>query len=119
MPNLRPRQEDEPVLEQLNISYANQTKGKSYSDEEDRFLLVQLSKHGYGVDDVYERIKREICEWPAFRFDWYVTLHQTDKVCDAATQVYQIEDGSRAGSTLSDACWTSLERERGRKTCQI
>lgn len=59
-------------FQQLSIHYANQTKGKAYSEEEDRFLLVQLSKYGLGTDDVYERIKREVNDWPSFRFDWCV-----------------------------------------------
>lgn len=59
-------------LQQMKIVYANQTKGKSYSDDEDRFLLVELAKYGVGKDDTYEKIKRDINEWPAFRFDWFM-----------------------------------------------
>ena len=58
--------------QQLSIPYGGQTKGKQYTEEEDRFLLVQLSRAEYGNDEVYESIKRAICEWPAFRFDWCV-----------------------------------------------
>lgn len=56
----------------MKIVYSNQTKGKSYSDDEDRFLLVELAKYGVGKDDTYEKIKRDINEWPAFRFDWFL-----------------------------------------------
>ena len=59
-------------LQQMKIVYANQTKGKSYSDDEDRFLLVELAKYGVGKDDTYDKIKRDINEWPAFRFDWFM-----------------------------------------------
>lgn len=59
-------------LQQLKIVYANQTKGKSYSEDEDRFLLVEIAKYGVGQEDAYERIKRDINEWPAFRFDWFM-----------------------------------------------
>ncbi|GAA5977723.1 hypothetical protein JCM5350_002330 [Sporobolomyces pararoseus] len=59
-------------LQQMKIVYSNQTKGKSYSDDEDRFLLVELAKYGIGKDDTYDRIKRDINEWPAFRFDWFL-----------------------------------------------
>ena len=59
-------------LQQLKITYANQTKGKSYSEDEDRFLLVEIAKYGVGKEDAYERIKRDINEWPAFRFDWFM-----------------------------------------------
>jgi SWI/SNF-related matrix-associated actin-dependent regulator of chromatin subfamily A member 5 len=54
-------------LQQLQIHYLNQTKGKSYSEEEDRFLLVTLSKIGMGSEDVWEKVKREVLEWPGFR----------------------------------------------------
>jgi SWI/SNF-related matrix-associated actin-dependent regulator of chromatin subfamily A member 5 len=56
-------------LQQLQIHYLNQTKGKSYSEEEDRFLLVSLSKIGMGSEDVWEKVKREVLEWPGFRYD--------------------------------------------------
>jgi hypothetical protein len=56
----------------MKIVYSNQTKGKSYSDDEDRFLLVELAKYGVGKEDTYEKIKRDINEWPAFRFDWFL-----------------------------------------------
>lgn len=59
-------------LQQMKIVYSNQTKGKSYSDDEDRFLLVELAKYGVGKEDTYEKIKRDINEWPAFRFDWFL-----------------------------------------------
>lgn len=59
-------------LQLLKIAYGGQTKGKSYSEEEDRFLLVQLSKYGIGKEDTYDLIKRDISEWPAFRFDWFL-----------------------------------------------
>lgn len=58
-------------LQLLKIPYANQTKGKTYSEEEDRFLLVMLAKYGVGADDTYERIRHDILEFPAFRFDWW------------------------------------------------
>lgn len=56
-------------LTQLKIVYANQTKGKSYSEDEDRFLLVEIAKYGLNSE---ERIKRDIMEFPAFRFDWFI-----------------------------------------------
>src|SRR5579862_166404 len=57
-------------LQQLQIQY-NQNKGKVYTEEEDRFLLVQLDKFGVGREDLYERIREEIRESPLFRFDWF------------------------------------------------
>jgi SWI/SNF-related matrix-associated actin-dependent regulator of chromatin subfamily A member 5 len=57
-------------LQQLQIQY-NQNKGKVYTEEEDRFLLVQLDKFGLGREDLYDRIREEIRESPLFRFDWF------------------------------------------------
>jgi len=57
-------------MQELKIQYG-QNKGKSYSDEEDRFLLVRMHHHGIDRDDCYELIKRDIGEWPLFRFDWF------------------------------------------------
>lgn len=53
-------------LQELKIVYG-QNKGKAYSDEEDRFLLVRMHHHGIDRDDCYELIKRDIGEWPLFR----------------------------------------------------
>lgn len=56
-------------MQELEFSYPT-TKGKTYSEEEDRYLVCRL--HNYGpVDDVYERIKKDISEFPMFRFDWF------------------------------------------------
>ncbi|KTW28151.1 hypothetical protein T552_02010 [Pneumocystis carinii B80] len=57
-------------LQQLKIMY-NQNKGKSYTEEEDRFLLVKLNEYGLGTEDVYERLREEIRISPLFRFDWF------------------------------------------------
>lgn len=58
-------------LQLLKIKYQNQTKGKSYSEDEDRFLLVSLAKYGVGKEDTFDLIKRDIATFPAFRFNWY------------------------------------------------
>ncbi|PWN50758.1 hypothetical protein IE53DRAFT_374447 [Violaceomyces palustris] len=58
-------------LQQLKITY-NQAKGKSYSEEEDRFLLVKLAEYGLGAEDVYEKIKRDVTSHAGFRFDWFI-----------------------------------------------
>jgi hypothetical protein len=57
-------------LQQVKFVYG-QNKGKAYSEEEDRFLLVMLQKYRYGTDDIYEKIRSEIKKSPLFRFDWF------------------------------------------------
>ena len=59
-------------LQQLSITYPIQSRTKTYSEEEDRFLVCALARHGVGSDDVFDRIKREILEYPGFRFDWFI-----------------------------------------------
>ena len=57
-------------MQELELNYPT-TKGKVYSEEEDRYLLCRLNHYGMRADDVYERIKRDITEFPVFRFDWF------------------------------------------------
>jgi SWI/SNF-related matrix-associated actin-dependent regulator of chromatin subfamily A member 5 len=54
-------------MQELKFQYG-QNKGKHYSEEEDRFLLVRMHHHGIDRDDCYELIKRDIGEWPLFRW---------------------------------------------------
>ena len=59
-------------LQQLKIQYTVSTTNKKvYTEEEDRFLLVMLDKHGIDVEGLYETIRDEIRESPLFRFDWF------------------------------------------------
>ena len=58
-------------MQELELNYPT-TKGKVYSEEEDRYLLCRLDHYGMQVDDVYERIKRDISEFSVFRFDWFL-----------------------------------------------
>ena len=57
-------------MQELELNYPT-TKGKVYSEEEDRYLLCRLNYYGMRADDVYERIKKDITEFPVFRFDWF------------------------------------------------
>lgn len=57
-------------MQELELNYPT-TKGKVYSEEEDRYLLCRLFHYGMQTDDVYERIKKDITEFPVFRFDWF------------------------------------------------
>ncbi|KAF2003630.1 hypothetical protein P154DRAFT_519858 [Amniculicola lignicola CBS 123094] len=59
-------------LQQMTIKYTVSTTNKRvYTEEEDRFLLVMLNKHGVEGDIIYEKIRDEIRESPLFRFDWF------------------------------------------------
>lgn len=58
-------------LSQLKIVYA-QNKGKVYTEDEDRFMLVKLNEHGLQREDIYDILRNEIRESPLFRFDWFI-----------------------------------------------
>ncbi|KAK0958746.1 chromatin remodeling complex Adenosinetriphosphatase [Friedmanniomyces endolithicus] len=59
-------------LQQLKLSYTVSTTNKKvYTEEEDRFLLVMLHKHGIDTEGLYEKLRDEIRESPLFRFDWF------------------------------------------------
>jgi SWI/SNF-related matrix-associated actin-dependent regulator of chromatin subfamily A member 5 len=59
-------------LQQLKLNYTVSTTNKKiYTEEEDRFLLVMLNKHGLDSEGLYEKIRDEIRESPLFRFDWF------------------------------------------------
>lgn len=57
-------------LQQLRLNYGG-SKGKNFTEEEDRFLLVMLAKFGFSTDDVYDKIRQEIKRSSMFRFDWF------------------------------------------------
>lgn len=59
-------------LQQLKLNYSVSTTNKKvYTEEEDRFLLVMMDKHGIDGEGVHERIRDEIRGSPIFRFDWF------------------------------------------------
>lgn len=58
-------------MQELQLTYS-QTKGKVYSEEEDRYLLCRLAYYGLEAEDVYEKIKKDISDFPVFRFDWFL-----------------------------------------------
>jgi SWI/SNF-related matrix-associated actin-dependent regulator of chromatin subfamily A member 5 len=59
-------------LQNMTIKYTVSTTNKKvYTEEEDRFLLVMLHKHGVEGDMIFEKIRDEIRQSPLFRFDWF------------------------------------------------
>ncbi|RUS17366.1 SNF2 family N-terminal domain-containing protein [Endogone sp. FLAS-F59071] len=82
-------------LQQMKIQYSQPTKGKNYTEEEDRFLIVMLQKHGYGTENVYDRIRQEIRNSPMFRFDWFLksrTAPEIGRRCNTLIALIQKED---------------------------
>jgi SWI/SNF-related matrix-associated actin-dependent regulator of chromatin subfamily A member 5 len=84
-------------LQQMTIKYTVSTTNKKvYTEDEDRFLLVMLNKHGVEGDDVYEKIRDEIRESPLFRFDWFFlsrTPQEIGRRCNTLIQTVLRELG--------------------------
>ncbi|GAK64485.1 chromatin remodelling complex ATPase chain [Moesziomyces antarcticus] len=83
----------QPLL-QLKLHYG-QNKGKSYSEDEDRFLLVKLAEYGLGEGDAYDRIKKDVMQWAGFRFDWFIksrTPQELGRRCNTLVLLVLKED---------------------------
>ncbi|KAJ1648305.1 chromatin remodeling complex Adenosinetriphosphatase, partial [Dispira simplex] len=57
-------------LQELKFPY-KPSKGKFYTEDEDRFILVTVAQLGYLQEDVYERLHTEVRKSPLFKFDWF------------------------------------------------
>ncbi|EPZ34649.1 hypothetical protein ROZALSC1DRAFT_27044 [Rozella allomycis CSF55] len=55
-------------LQDLSLSNC---KSKSFSEIEDRFLLLKIHQIGYSTDDLYEKIRFEIKNSHLFKFNWF------------------------------------------------
>lgn len=68
--------EDKPTPDQLldhawqtvKLKYIAGSKNRTYTEEEDAFLLCMMQRHGFGAN---ERIRLEIRRAFQFRFNWY------------------------------------------------
>lgn len=84
-------------MQELELNYPT-TKGKVYSEEEDRYLLCRLYHYGMQVDDVYERIKKDISEFPVFRFDWFLKSRSPQELqrrCNTLLGMIEKEEETR------------------------
>ena len=84
-------------MQELDLNYPT-TKGKIYSEEEDRYLLVRLAHYGIGAVDVYEKIKKDITDFPVFRFDWFFksrTAQERQRRCNTLLGMIAKEEEER------------------------
>ncbi|KAJ3825138.1 SNF2 family N-terminal domain-containing protein [Lentinula raphanica] len=121
-------------MQELELNYPT-TKGKVYSEEEDRYLLCRLYHYGLsssgssaangagasgggaglggiGDSEIYEKIKRDISEFPVFRFDWFfksrsaaelgrrcnTLLAMIEREAEAEEKARQEEEQKKSGS---------------------
>ncbi|KAG8895645.1 hypothetical protein FRC00_007177, partial [Tulasnella sp. 408] len=90
-------------MQELQLAYS-QTKGKVYSEEEDRYLLCRLAYYGLESDEVFEKIKRDICEFPVFRFDWFLKSRTPQEIGRRCTTLLTMisKENAGAGGTVDD-----------------
>ncbi|KAL7415636.1 SNF2 family N-terminal domain-containing protein [Mrakia frigida] len=84
-------------MQELHLSYG-QNKGKQYTEEEDRFLIVRLEHWGLNREDVYELIKKDVGDWPLFRFDWFLksrTPQEISRRCSTLIALIAKEDDEK------------------------
>lgn len=94
-------------LQQLKINYTvSTTNKKTYSEDEDRFLLVMLDKLGNEEENLYEKIRDEIRESPLFRFDWWFlsrTPVEIGRRCttllNTVAREFEVPDGKANGES--------------------
>ncbi|ORY26420.1 hypothetical protein BCR33DRAFT_726284 [Rhizoclosmatium globosum] len=91
-------------LQQLHLHYG-QSKGKNFTEDEDRFMLVCLEKYGYASEDVYERMKEDIKQSPLFRFDWFIksrTAVELSKRCATLIGILQKDEEAANGAPAGE-----------------
>jgi len=102
-------------MQELELNYPT-TKGKVYSEEEDRYLLCRLNHYGMQVEDVYERIKRDITEFPVFRFDWFFKSRSPQELARRCTTLLtMIEKEADVDESNTAAAKKSAAISRGKK----
>ncbi|KAJ1939514.1 chromatin remodeling complex Adenosinetriphosphatase, partial [Kickxella alabastrina] len=90
-------------LRHFSIPYSSggsTAKGRVYTEDEDRFMLVSLARNGIGSDDVYDKIRQELRLSPMFRFDWFIKSRNSQEIqrrCQTLIGLLQKEvQGGRA-----------------------
>ncbi|ODQ65772.1 hypothetical protein NADFUDRAFT_58324 [Nadsonia fulvescens var. elongata DSM 6958] len=58
-------------MQTLSITYPPGHNKKIYTEEEDRYLLIQMNRFGLDSENLYEKIREAIRASPIFRFDWF------------------------------------------------
>ncbi|KAF9466575.1 SNF2 family DNA-dependent ATPase [Collybia nuda] len=102
-------------MQELELNYPT-TKGKVYSEEEDRYLLCRLFHYGMQAEDVYERIKKDITEFPVFRFDWFFKSRSPQELqrrCNTLLGMIEKEAELRHQEELATKKSASKGKKRG------
>ncbi|TFK56316.1 transcription activator snf2l1 [Heliocybe sulcata] len=102
-------------MQELELNYPT-TKGKVYSEEEDRYLLCRLNHYGMSSEDVYDRIKKDITEFPVFRFDWFFKSRSPQELSRRCnTLLSMIEKEAMEAKAQEEASKAVKSSTRGKK----
>ncbi|KAL1681451.1 SNF2 family N-terminal domain-containing protein [Schizophyllum commune] len=102
-------------MQELELNYPT-TKGKVYSEEEDRYLLCRLYHYGMQTEDVYERIKKDITEFPVFRFDWFFKSRsaiELNRRCNTLLGMIEKEAEQQAAEQKAQSSSSTRGKKRG------
>jgi len=75
----------------LKLKYVAGSKHRSYTEEEDAFLLCMMHRHGFGAN---ERIRLEIRRAFQFRFNWYFKSRSSQEIqrrCESIVKMVEKE----------------------------
>jgi len=75
----------------LTVNYGS-NKGKTFTEEEDRFLICMMQRLGYGA---WDQLKQEIRKAWNFRFDWFLksrTAAELQRRCDTLVRLIEKEN---------------------------
>lgn len=77
-------------LQELVLKYPPAaTNKRTFTDEEDRFLIVQMYRFGLDRPDLYERIRDVIRMSPLFRFDFFLLSRSTAEISRRCSTLIQ------------------------------
>lgn len=96
-------------LEDLTLQYPPRSKAskakKTFTEDEDRFLIVQMFRLGLSTPDLYEEIRKSIRANPLFKFDYFLTSRTTTEInrrCITLLASLQKEYGSALPAWYAD-----------------
>lgn len=77
-------------LQELVLKYPPAaTNKRTFTDEEDRFLIVQMYRFGLDRPDLYDRIRDVIRMSPLFRFDFFLQSRSTAEISRRCSTLIQ------------------------------
>ncbi|QLQ79545.1 hypothetical protein HG537_0C01920 [Torulaspora globosa] len=97
----------------LKLKHPPSTNNKrTFSEEEDRFILLMLFKYGLDREDVYELTRDEIRDCPLFELDFYFQSRTPVELARRATTLLQcLEKEFNTGLPLDEDLQNRLKEE--------